>query len=226
MYFKENQTLQELSNKYNEMFNYLEKYEKELNEKRKIIHDYKNQLIVINGYIGDNHKLKEYVLELIEDEKKNKENSMVENIDKLPKGLKGLIYYKLSHIDQKINIILQVNNSLKKFDNINPKLSKDVLKIVGILLDNAIEAVDSETYKFIDIEFSIEKNKFIMYMKNSCTNNIKLSNVMETGFSTKCKNRGYGMALIRDILIKNKNINLDINIENDEFIAKLEVKIK
>jgi two-component system sensor histidine kinase AgrC len=225
MYYKEKQTVKELSNNYNEMFEYLEKYEKELVEKRKIIHDYKNQLIVINSYIGDDKKLKEYISELIKDEKNNKKNSMIQNIDKLPRGLKGLIYYKLAHIDNKIIVILQVNNSLKKFDNINPKLSKDVLKIIGILLDNAIEAVNEEKEKFISIEFSIRKNTFIMSMRNSCSKNIKISNVTEMGFSTKGKNRGYGMSLVKDILSKNDNIKLDIKIENKEFISNLEFEI-
>lgn len=225
MYYKEKQTVKELSNNYNEMFEYLEKYEKELVEKRKIIHDYKNQLIVINGYIGDDIKLKEYVSELIKDEKNNKENSMIKNIDKLPRGLKGLIYYKLAHVDKKMIIILQVIGSLKKFDGINPKLSKDVLKIIGILLDNAIEAVNEEKEKFISIEFSIKRDTFIMRMRNSCSKNIKISNVMEVGFSTKGKNRGYGMSLVKDILNKNDNINLDIKIENNEFISNLEIEI-
>ena len=39
MYYKEKQIVKELSNNYNEMLKYLEKYEKELVEKRKIIHD-------------------------------------------------------------------------------------------------------------------------------------------------------------------------------------------
>ena len=225
MYYKEKQTVEELSNNYNEMFKYLEKYEKELVEKRKIIHDYKNQLIIINGYIGDDKKLKEYISELIKDEKNNKENSMIKNIDKLPRGLKGLIYYKLAHIDKKIIVNLQVNNNLKKFDNINPKLSKDILKIIGILLDNAIEAVSDENEKFIDIEFSIDKSIFIMSMRNSCSKNIKISSVMEVGFSTKGKNRGYGMSLVKDILNKNDNINLDIKIQNNEFILNLKIEM-
>ena len=226
MYYKEKQIVEELSNNYNEMLKYLEKYERELVEKRKIIHDYKNQLIVINGYIGDNKKLKEYVGELIKDEKNNKENSMIKNIDKLPRGLKGLIYYKLAHIDKKIIVNLQVNNNLKKFDNINPKLSKDILKIIGILLDNAIEAVNEEKEKFISIEFSIKRDTFIMRMKNSCSKNIKISNVMEVWFTTKGKNRGYGMSLVKDILSKNDNIKLDIKIENKEFISNLEFEIQ
>lgn len=225
LYLSETKKTEDLSKNYNELFNYLEKYEKELVEKRKIIHDYKNQLIVINGYIGDNEKLKEYVSELTTEQRAVCEDSLITNIDKLPRGLKGLIYYKLSHIDKNIKINLCVKSSLKKFDNLSPKLSKDVLKIIGVLLDNAIEAVTVEAEKFINIEFSIKKDIFSMTMENSCSKKIDLQDVMKDGYSTKGKDRGYGMSLIKDILKKQENIELDINIENNEFVTKLEVKI-
>lgn len=225
IYFKENIKSLELSKKYNELFEYLEKYEKELVEKRKIIHDYKNQLIIINGYIGNNKKLKEYVGELINEQKMISENSLISNIDKLPRGLKGLIYYKLSHINKNIKIKLDVLNSLKRFDKMPPKLNKEVLKMIGILIDNAIEATENEKEKFINIEFSIKNSKFIMNMENPCSSNINYQEMSKVGFSTKGKNRGYGIPLINDILKKQKDIVLNINIENNEFITKLEVKI-
>ena len=225
IYCLENTKSQELSKNYNELFKYLEKYEKELVEKRKIIHDYKNQLIIINGYIGDNKKLKEYVDEIINEQRNVSENSIIKNIDKLPRGLKGLIYYKFSHINTKINVNLQILSSLKKFDKLSPKVNKEVLKIIGILIDNAIEAEDCEKEKYIDIQFSINKNVFYMNMKNHCTKDIKFSNLMEIGFSTKGKNRGYGLALVRDILKQEKNIELNLKTDNDEFISKLKVNI-
>lgn len=225
MYYKGNLKVQELSKNYNDLFKYLEKYEKELVEKRKIIHDYKNQLIIINGYIGDNEKLKEYINELIDEQKSISENSLINNIDKLPRGLKGLIYYKLSHINKNIKINLEVLNSLKKFDNLPPKLNKDVLKIIGVLLDNAIEAVEHEKEKFINIIFSIKKNTFTMVMENTCSSNINYQRISEVGFSTKGKDRGYGMSLVNDILKHQKTINLNINVENKEFISELKVKI-
>jgi two-component system sensor histidine kinase AgrC len=225
LYLSETMKTQDLSKNYNELFDYLDKYEKEIVEKRKIIHDYKNQLIIINGYIGDNEKLKEYVKELIDEQKIVSDNSLINNIDKLPRGLKGLIYYKLSHIDKSVKANLSVKTSLKKFDNMTSKLSKEVLKIIGVLLDNAIEAVANEKEKFINIEFSIKKNVFIMIMENYCTEKIDIKNIMEAGYSTKGKDRGYGMALIKDILKKQKNIDLKINIKNSEFVTELEVKI-
>lgn len=226
MYYKENQTVKEISDNYNDLFKYLEKYEKELVEKRKIIHDYKNQLIVINGYIGDDVKLKEYVNELIKEQKLVNENSIINNIDKLPKGLKGLVYYKLSHIDQNIVISLNVRSTLKKFNDLNSKLSKDILKIIGILIDNAIEALNLEKDKYINIEFYVKNNKFFMNLSNPCTKDIDLSKIMENGYSTKGRNRGYGMSLVKDILNKYENVSLNLKNEDNEFISELVIEIK
>lgn len=225
MYYKENIKLNELSDNYNIMFNYLEKYEKELTEKRKIIHDYKNQLIVINGYIGNDKKLKEYLKEIIDEQKSISENSIIRNIDKLPRGLKGLVYYKFSHIDKEIKVNLNVINSIKKFDKLPAKLNKDVLKIVGVLIDNAIEAVEYEEEKIINLDFSIVKDKFIMNMSNTCTKHINMENIMAAGFSTKNKNRGYGLTLVKDILNHEKKIKLNFDISEEEFISKMQVKL-
>ena len=207
------------------MFNYLEDYEKELTEKRKIVHDYKNELIIIKSYIGNNKKLSEYVDEIIKEQKSVKENSVIRNIDKLPRGIKGLIYYKFSQIDESIKVNLDIVTKLDRFDKLSSKINKDVLKIVGILIDNAIESVNEESEKYINIEFSINRNLFKMKMINSCTKKIKSSNLMDVGFSTKGKNRGYGLALVKDILNKEESISLDLCIENEKFISDLRVKI-
>ena len=226
MYFKENINSNDLSKKYNELLDYLEKYEKEVVEKRKIIHDYKNQLIVINGYIGDDVKLKEYVGELINEQKLISENSLIKNMDKMPRGLKGLIYYKLSHIDKNIRIRINVLNNLKKMENINPKLNKEILKIIGILLDNAIEALENEKNKFINIEISIKRNVFDIKIENSCSTDIDIDNIMKLGYSTKGKDRGYGMSLIKDILKQQKSIELSLNTTGSEFISNLKANVK
>ena len=44
---------------YNSLLNYLDGYEKQIDEKRKLIHDFQNQLIVISAYTENNPKLKE-----------------------------------------------------------------------------------------------------------------------------------------------------------------------
>ena len=222
--YKEQQKSKEIEENYNALFTYLEKYEKEIVEKRKIIHDYKNQLIVINGYIDDKVKLKEYISEIIKEQKSVIDNKMVRNIDKLPSGLKGLVYYKLANLDNKILVDLSVSGEIKKFNNIEPKKSKDILKIIGVLLDNAIEAVEIADEKYIELNFDIKNNKLKFELLNSYKGNVTIKNVLTAGFSTKGNNRGYGIPLIKDIVNKNKDFELDLKTKDNIFTAILNVE--
>lgn len=222
--YKEQQKSKEIEENYNALFTYLEKYEKEIVEKRKIIHDYKNQLIVINGYIDDKVKLKEYISEIIKEQKSVIDNKMVRNIDKLPSGLKGLVYYKLANLDNKILVDLSVSGEIKKFNNIEPKKSKDILKIIGVLLDNAIEAVENADEKYIELNFDIKNNKLKFKLLNSYKGNVTIKNVLTAGFSTKGNNRGYGIPLIKDIVNKNKDFELDLKTKDNIFTAILNVE--
>lgn len=153
-YFQENIKSKEISNKYNELLSTLEKFEKELIEKRKLIHDFKNQLIVINGYVDNPEKLKAYLSEIIKDQRNIPNSKLLLNVEKLPSGLKGLIYYKFSNLDSNINVSIDVKNSLKKYESISPKLNKDCLKILGVFIDNAIEAEKNEKEKYINLELN------------------------------------------------------------------------
>lgn len=76
--YKESIKSNKLSENYNILLNYLEQYEKEIEEKRKIVHDFKNQLIVINGYADpSNTKLKEYISEIIKENRVIRDNYLI-----------------------------------------------------------------------------------------------------------------------------------------------------
>lgn len=222
----ERQKINKISNEYNSLLTYLDKYENELVEKRKLIHDFRNQLIVINGYIGEDDKLREYLNEIIEEQKNIKETKIVKNIDKLPKGLKGLIYYKLSQIDSKVNIDLNVKSKFKDFNKFDAKDNKNILKIVGILLDNAIESSINSYDKHIFIEISMYRESFKINISNSYFGKIEKSKIMDAGFSTKGKNRGYGLSLVKDIIKKNDKYNLFLNISDLMFKIEFHASTK
>lgn len=224
--YKESIKSNKLSENYNILLNYLEQYEKEIEEKRKIVHDFKNQLIVINGYADpSNTKLKEYISEIIKENRVIRDNYLVKNIDKIPSGLKGLIYYKFSQLDKSMNIDLLIKKKVKEFDDLNSKVNKDVIKIVGILLDNAIESARASNDKYISLEMKKEDNKILIIIENSTDKKVDTSKIMGTGFSTKGKNRGYGLSIVNDIIKNNDKIEFTMNSYGSMFETILKIKI-
>lgn len=225
LYFKENMKSKEMSDKYNELLSTVDTFEKELITKRKIIHDFKNQLIVINGYADNPEKLKSYLSEIIKDQRKIPNSKLLLNVEKLPSGLKGLIYYKFSNLDSNINVSIDIKNSLKKYEIISPKLNKDCLKILGVFIDNAIEAVKNEKEKYINLEFIKQKEQIIITVRNTCTSRVNIKDLTKNGFTTKGKNHGYGLSLVSDIVRKDDSLDIKFECDDDIFSATLVIRL-
>ncbi len=225
LYFKENMKSKEMSDKYNELLSTVDTFEKELITKRKIIHDFKNQLIVINGYADNPEKLKAYLSEIIKDQRNIPNSKLLLNVEKLPSGLKGLIYYKFSNLDSNINVSIDIKNSLKKYESISPKLNKDCLKILGVFIDNAIEAVKNEKEKYINLEFIKQKEQIIITVRNTCTPRVNIKDLTKNGFTTKGKNHGYGLSLVSDIVRKEDALDIKFECDDDIFSATLVIRL-
>lgn len=225
LYFKENMKSKEMSDKYNELLSTVDTFEKELITKRKIIHDFKNQLIVINGYADNPEKLKAYLSEIIKDQRNIPNSKLLLNVEKLPSGLKGLIYYKFSNLDSNINVSIDIKNSLKKYESISPKLNKDCLKILGVFIDNAIEAEKNEKEKYINLEFIKQKEQIIITVRNTCTSRVNIKDLTKNGFTTKGKNHGYGLSLVSDIVRKDDSLDIKFECDDDIFSATLVIRL-
>ena len=131
-------------------------------------------------------------------------------------GLKGFFYYKFIEAEKKeinvsVNISKQIENSFLK--NIDTKDFKDLARIIGVYLDNAIEASSSSKDKKLGIEMYLIKEKIEIIITNTFNNEINLDKLGKESFSTKGKNRGHGLLLVKKILS-----------ENDMFEAKNEVR--
>ena len=104
----------------------------------------------------------------------------------------------------------------------------ELSKILGILLDNAREAANEYTNKFINLTFKneIERNRLLIIVENSCLDKkLSLDNIFEKSFSTKSKktNSGFGLWEVRQILQKNNNLNLHTTNIKNIFTQQLEI---
>jgi two-component system sensor histidine kinase AgrC len=227
LYLNEKKGQEKLAAEQETLYRCVIKYEKQLDKKNKVIHDFKNQLLVINGFVlKENKPLKKYLNTLVSD-LKNADNISIKELNKLPLGgLRGLLSCKLADIDElNIKLSIYVDEKVSKLEQLNINIYKNVVKILGIYLDNAIEASSESPKKEIGIEMFKDKDKLIFIISNSYKGELQESKLGLVGYSSKGKNRGYGLAYVKDIIKKETNLNQKSNIKAGMYFAILEVKI-
>jgi len=186
-------------------------------------HDFNNIIQTIGGllYIGKYDNLKRYYKGLKIDCQtlNDMENFNTQKINN-PEILALLINkYELAK-QNGIKINLEIYSDLSK---INSDIFQ-IIRILGILLDNAIEANKDCVEKILNIELKQEINKQIIIIENSYSNkDVSTNNIFQKGFSTKKGNRGLGLWKVNKIISNNKNLNLYTSKSSDLFIQQLEI---
>ncbi len=220
----------ELKKEYSSLLEYVKEYEKALEEKGKSQHEYKNQLMVIKGMVNKrNVKLHKYIDDIL-DISENREIHILNNLKYIPTGgLKGLIYYKLEHmIEKNMEVHVNVDSALesKKYWRFCEKNLQNVSTIVGIYLDNAIEAAEKAEKKFVIIDIDSEEDNLIFSFSNTYEGHIDVGRMDKQGYSTKGKSRGYGLSLVQDILNKNSSLKQKREINGIFYVQKLIIQNK
>ena len=99
-------------------------------------------------------------------------------------------------------------------------------RMLGILLDNAIEAASECEEKLVNVIFQEDTNNPIQYIIISNTysdKNLNTEKIFEKNFSTKKGNTGLGLWEIKQLLQKNNRLNLKTTVTEKYFTQKLEI---
>ncbi len=230
-YFKEKSDNNRLNIEYDNLLEYSKTYEDEVVSKGKQQHEYRNQLIVLDDMIPKtNKKAKEYIRKIINSTEKELDKGWLVKLRGIPTGgIKGLIHFKIKKmIDNGIDVYVDVDKNLAKkkkwiYDN---NVLEDISKIVGVYLDNAIEASMKTKDKQIIIEFTGDENIILFKLSNTYEGLIDFQHMDNERFSTKGKGRGYGLPLVKDIINKNNFLSQKREIDGKFFVQKLYIKIK
>ena len=218
-----------LENNYNEMMDYVQKYEKIINDQGKKNHEYNNQLMVIKGYSHDPKKLEEYLDTIIEDHKCG-QNYTIRQLSNFPDGgIKGLIYHKIGKMDDNnIKYYLYIDKDSKNIfeEKFDLKTYQDITKLLGVFLDNAIDATKEAKEKEIEIEIRKENTCIIMTISNTYNDNLDIKQIGKKGFTTKGKGHGYGLSIVKDINKHNENIETFNDVEDDKFTQTILIYYK
>ena len=179
---------------------------------RSFKHDFNNIMQSIGGYIAlkDMDGLEKMYKSIVNEcQEINEIQGINENVINNP-ALYNLINHKYEEaINLGIKVKVQVLINLKKL-KVN---DLDLCRVLGILLDNAIEASKDCEDKFISIKFIHDRlnNRDLIVIENSCKNClIDINKIYEKGFSSKKErfNHGLGLWKVRQILKKNKNMQI------------------
>lgn len=220
---------QAMEDKYNESMEYVLRYEKIINEQGKKNHEYNNQLMVIKGYINNPERLSEYLDEVI-GEHKTGQNYTVKQLGFLPDGgVKGLLYHKLSKMeDNNIKYYLYVDQNLKDKDieNFDLKTYRDLTKLLGVFLDNAIDAALKSEEKEIEVELKDKDDCLLLTISNTYDKNTDINKVGKSGFTTKGVGHGFGLSIVKDIAKTNSEIETFSSKESDKFIQTVMIYFK
>lgn len=220
----------ELQAKKQELFYLQQNYsnvESYYDKMRKFKHDYVNIISTLAGFIEDNDikSLKDYfeknIINLTEKiEKDSVELACIKNIKQVE--LKGLLTVKLMQINKKnADVSVEI---IEEIDKINWDII-DMSRVLGILLDNAIEAIENSKFKKFQLAILKNKGEVVIIIKNSFEGErLSIQRIYQKGFSTKGSNRGLGLANVKEIIDKNPNINLETLIENNEFTQIVKIK--
>ena len=191
-------------------------------------HDFDNIVTTIGGYINTNDMegLKKYYVQLEEDcEKVN--NLYILNPTSINNpGIYNLLTSKYHDatekgIDVKIYFLLDLNDLHMKI--------YEFARILGILLDNAIEAAEQSKEKFINISFRKDdkNNRNIILIENSYKNkDVDIDTIFNKGFTEKENHSGIGLWEVRKIISKNNNVNLFTTKSDSLFKQQLEIYFK
>lgn len=188
-------------------------------------HDFDNIVTTIGGYIqtNDMNGLKSYYEQLQDDcQKVNTLYILNPDIINNP-GIYNLITTKYQEAEEKgikvnLTFLLDLNELHMKI--------YEFARILGILLDNAIDAASECEEKILNIIFrkDLKNNVNLIIIENTYKDKkVNLDEIFNKGFSGKENHTGLGLWEIRQILKKNNNLNLHTTKNNQYFIQQLEI---
>lgn len=223
---KQNSDIQKTTSMYQKLVAYSDITNGLLEDYRVISHEQKNQLLVIRSLLEDNspQELVDYVDGLL-DKKVGFKYEWIGDLNYLPlSGLKGLINYKLIEANSlKINTNISISKDINKskLNNLATKQKDELYSIIGVYLDNAIQAAKESNKKEVSLEIYKEKEKIVIVIANTYNGKIEMEKLDNYGYTTKGKNHGVGLHLVKKIIENEVIYSQSRSLFEDYYVQKL-----
>lgn len=226
-YFKTQNNYLHICEKYNVSLESIREFELMIENYRINSHENKNQFRTIRNMSG-NKKINSYIDALLS-ETVNDDEKILTDIQRIPAGgLRGIIYSKLLLMQQKeISSELVVDKKITtvKVSNIDDYTLTAICRILGVLLDNAIEGVKDLENRYIIVELYEEEKDLVISITNNYEGYVDIENISHPGISSKGGEHGYGLSLVQNLVRKNKKIQHTSEFFEDNFMQKIKIKV-
>ena len=201
-----------LIEKYSMELDYINDINESLKTLSKIRHDFKNHLIILDGYAQKNEieKQREYI-------KKLNETIIATKIFDTTNNVVSSVLNTKNAICEKYGIKLNVNHQFQH-------ISMDdftLITILGNILDNAITAAQKTEQGIIDLSIiQLETYLEITCTNNHCENIIERNGKLLTTKKHEKGSHGFGVGNIKEA-VENLHGNMDLTYNRDEFCIKI-----
>ncbi|APX72135.1 hypothetical protein BTM29_05985 [Companilactobacillus allii] len=213
----------EATERIKELDDYLTGSQQQYEELRKFKHDFQNILLSLGQVVDgqSSEEIKRYYHELMNQQSNFKivQTSKLRELQSIKsKPLQSLLTQKFFIAKSKgINIHFELNDSdyeIKEND-------LSIIRIVGILIDNAIEYVQTIDKKDFTCAFMKSSETIEITIANQLADAININQIFKTGYSTKSDHQGYGLANVSNITDNSSNLFMDTKIVNNYIMMTL-----
>lgn len=227
IYFKTQNKYLSIYEKYNISLESIREFELMIENYRVNTHENKNQFRTIRN-MSKNKKINSYIDALLEENVTDDEKVLYDT-QKIPAGgLRGIIYSKLLLMQQQkipFELVIDKKVTVTKVSKIDDYTLTAICRILGVLLDNAIEAVKKLDNKYIMVELYEEENNLIISITNNYEGYVDIDNIGYPGISEKGENHGYGLALVQKLVKQHKKIQHSSEFFEDNFMQMIKIKV-
>ena len=221
-----------ISSKYENSISSLKEYEVMIDKFRVDTHENKNEFRTIRNMLKAKAKKDDvikYIDKLIDNKIKDNDKIMKKTA-KIPEGgLRATIYSKLCLMDTlNVKYRLNISRDVRTTDliNLDEDLVLKICKILGVFLDNAIEAVKELNKKEIVVEIYTMDNNLCIDITNNFKGSLDLEKISNIKYTTKGDGHGYGLTLVKKLLEEESDkLENEKSINRDTFTQTLKIKM-
>lgn len=227
---KEKIETEKTTKKYSNLAKYTKQNEKLIEQYRLERHENKNQLIFIRNLIKQNDtSVIEYIDNLLNIKNKAINNSWISDLQYITiPGVKGFLNYKIQEmLDNKIDVKIEVSKECSKYKTKKLTIQDvdNIYNLIGIYLDNAMDASIKSNKKSVYICIYLERPDLIIEIANSYTDR-NIIKIIDESSTTKGKGHGYGLKIAKNIINSDRLYKVESTLSDDYFIQKIRIKEK